>query len=209
MRNLIGQIAAQTIVDINLPGAVIRNGAGTITAVNATFQNLGQSRSDGFDFGFNYVTKEYPWGKLDLEFNATYYQYLSLNAVTKRPDPNLPAFEVQDQTDSLGSPDFKSVGSVFYSKTVFGMDTFRTGVTVNFVDSEHDLSDNFKGTNPSATLDAPGYVHRIGDWITFDCRSPTSSERRPKSSPKRRNPATIRKARELSGKGRSLRSQRD
>jgi iron complex outermembrane receptor protein len=168
VRKLIDQIAPQTIVDINLPGTVIRNGAGTITAVNATFQNLGQARHDGFDFGFSYVTKEYIWGKLDLEFNATYYQYFSRNAVTKRPAPNLPAFEVQDQTDSFGMPDFKSVGSAFYSTTVFGADTFRTGVTVNFVDSEHDINDNFKGTNPLATLDAPGYVHRVGDWTTFD-----------------------------------------
>jgi outer membrane receptor protein involved in Fe transport len=51
---------------------------------------------------------------------------------------------------------------------VFGIDTFRTGVTVNFVDSEHDVKDNSKGTDPLATLDAPGYVHRIGDWTTFD-----------------------------------------
>jgi iron complex outermembrane receptor protein len=168
VRNLIGQLTPQTIVDINLPGAVIRNGAGTITTVNAAFQNLGQSRNDGFDFGFSYVTKECPWGKLDIEANATYYQYYSLNTVTKRPAPNLPAFEVQDRTDSYGNPDFKAVGSIFYSKTVFGVDTFRTGVTVNFVDSEHDINDNFKGTNPLATLDSPGYVHRIGDWTTFD-----------------------------------------
>jgi iron complex outermembrane recepter protein len=168
VRNLIGQLGAQAIVDIDLPGAVIRNGAGTITAVNATFQNVGQARRSGFDFGFTYVTSEYPWGKLDLEFNATYYEHLSLNTVTKRPPPDLPALEVQDRTDSYGIPDFKSVGSVFYSKTVFGVDTLRTGVTVNFVDSEHDIADNFKGTNPLATLDAPGYVHRIGDWTTFD-----------------------------------------
>ena len=170
VRNIIGTLALapQTIVDINLPGTVIRNGAGTITAVNAEFQNLGQVRRDGFDFGFSYVTKEYPWGKLDLEFNATYYQYGSINILTQRPAPNPPAFEVQDTTDSFGNPDFKSVGSVFYSKTLFGIDTLRTGVTVNFVDSEHDANDNFKGTDPLATLDAPGYVHRIGDWTTFD-----------------------------------------
>jgi iron complex outermembrane recepter protein len=168
VRNLIGQLTPQTIVDINLPGAVVRNGAGTITSVNAAFQNLGQSRFSGYDFGGTYLTKEYFWGKLDCEFNATYYEHYSLNTVTKRPNGNLPAFEVQDRTGSFGRPDFKAVGSVFYSKTVFGIDTFRTGVTVNFVDSEHDVQDNFKGTNPLATLDAPGYVHRIGDWTTFD-----------------------------------------
>jgi iron complex outermembrane recepter protein len=167
VRNLIGQLSPQTIVDVNLPGAVVRNGAGTITNVNAAFQNLGQSRNDGFDFGGSYITKEYFWGKLDAEFNATYYQYYSLNTVTRLSNGGR-AFEVQDRTDSYGNPDFKAVGSVFYSKTVFGVDTFRTGITVNFVDSEHDINDNFKGTNPLATLDAPGYVHRIGDWTTFD-----------------------------------------
>ena len=156
IRNLIGQLSSQTIVDINLPGTVIRNGAGTIVEVNATLQNLGQTRQDGLDFGFSYVTKEYFWGKLDLDFNATYYRYSSSNTVIERPAPNPPAFEVQNGTDSFGSPDFKSVGSIFYSKTVFGIDTFRTGVTVNFVDSEHDVND------------APGHSHRIGDWTTFD-----------------------------------------
>jgi iron complex outermembrane receptor protein len=168
VRNRIGQLPAQTIVDINLPGGVIRNGAGTITTVNAAFQNLGQTRNSGFDFGCSYVTKEYCWGKLDFEFNATYYEHYSFNTVTARANGNLPAFEVQDRTDSYGYPDFKGVGSLFYSKTVFGTDTFRTGATLNFVDSEHDINDNYKGTNPLATLDAPGYVHRIGDWTTFD-----------------------------------------
>ena len=32
--------------------------------------------ADDIDFGGSYITKEYPWGKLDLEANATYvYNY--------------------------------------------------------------------------------------------------------------------------------------
>jgi hypothetical protein len=76
-------------------------------------------------------------------------------------------------------PDFKSVGSVFYSKTVFGADTFRIGVTVNFVDSEHDIGDNFKGTNPLATLDAPGYS---GSGLKIDKEGP-SGKRGKNTSP--------------------------
>jgi outer membrane receptor protein involved in Fe transport len=48
------------------------------------------------------------------------------------------------------------------------MDTFRTGLTLNYIDSEHDLIDNFKGTDPSVTLDAPNYVHLIGSFTTLD-----------------------------------------
>ena len=62
------------------------------------------------------------------------------------------------------------VASAFYSKTVCGIDTFRTGLTLNYRDSEADFNNNAKGSNPLANpgLDAPGYVHLIGSWTTFD-----------------------------------------
>ena len=57
---------------------------------------------------------------------------------------------------------------VRYSKRFFGIDTFRTGITMHYVGSEADTTNNFNGTNPTATLTAPGYVHQIGSWTTFD-----------------------------------------
>jgi iron complex outermembrane recepter protein len=170
VRNLIGNVTPQILVDLEgaFPGAVIRNSAGQITQINATFQNLGDELYDGWDFGASYVTKQYFWGKLDLEFNATYYQNWSVRQFIGANPNGTPRFQVWDQTDSWTFPDFKSVGSAFYSKTVFGVDTFRTGLTLRFVDSQHDINDNFKGTNPTATLDPGGRVHRVGDWTTLD-----------------------------------------
>jgi iron complex outermembrane receptor protein len=168
--NLIGNIDAQTVVNLNFPGAVIRNPAGQITQVNTVFQNIGSRLVDGIEFGFTYVTKEYSWGKLDLEFSANYiYNFSAKQLVGAAPDGTA-LFQLWDRTDSFGRPDFKALASVFYSKTVFGIDTFRSGVTLHYVDSQHDVTDNFKGTKTPFSSDVPGtnYVHRIGDWTTVD-----------------------------------------
>jgi hypothetical protein len=123
---------------------------------------------DGIDFGGSYVTKEYFWGKLDFELNATYIYNLSLNQFLGLKPNGKPLFLVLDQEDAYGGPDFKLIASLFYSKTLFGLDTFRTGLTLNYIDSEHDINDNYKGTYPQATLDAPNYVHLIGSFTTLD-----------------------------------------
>jgi iron complex outermembrane receptor protein len=168
--NLIGNIDAQTVVDLNFPGAVIRNPAGQITQVNTVFQNIGSRLVDGIEFGFTYVTKEYSWGKLDLEFSANYIYNFSAKQSVGAASDGTALFQLWDRTDSFGRPDFKALASIFYSKTVFGIDTFRSGVTLHYLDSEHDATDNFKGTKTPFSSDVPGtnYVHRIGDWTTFD-----------------------------------------
>ncbi len=38
---------------------------------DANEQN-GNTLTDGIDFGASYITKEYNWGKLDFEVNASY-----------------------------------------------------------------------------------------------------------------------------------------
>ena len=124
--------------------------------------------TDGIDFGASYITKEFWWGKLDFELNATYIYNYSLNQFLGAKPNGKPLFLILDEEDSFGIPDFKLVGSLFYSKTLFGIDTFRTGLTLNYVNSEHDINDNFKGTLPNAALDAPNYVHRIGSFTTVD-----------------------------------------
>jgi hypothetical protein len=155
---------------------VIRNPAtGLVTRIDNPLINIGTLSTRGVDFGGTYVTQEYPWGKLDLELNATYvYGY-----TTMTPYPPLngkPVFQVLTNDDQAGGPglglgggpDFKMVASAFYSKNLFGIDTFRTGLTLNYRDSEADFTNNSKGSNSRANLDAPGYVHLIGSYTTFD-----------------------------------------
>jgi outer membrane receptor protein involved in Fe transport len=171
-RNIIGNLTAQDVVNLeaSFPGAVIRNPAGTITRVNSTYENIGGRLTDGIEFGFTYVTKEYPWGKLDLEFNANYIYNFTFKQFVGANADGTPHFTLWDETDSFGTPDFKALASFFYSKTLFGVDTFRAGVTLHYVDSQHDSNDNFKGTVANFSSDVPGtnYVHLIGSWTTFD-----------------------------------------
>jgi outer membrane receptor protein involved in Fe transport len=173
--NVIGTIQPQEVVDLaaagaNLPGqSVVRSPNGQISEIVNTYENLGDWRNDGIEFGINYVTKEYNWGKLDFEFSASYLY----NVSQQSPAGVLPSgalfFRVFNFTDTFQvGPDWKMLGSLFYSKTLFGIDTFKTGVTVHYVGSEQDAVNSQNNTNPNETLDFPGYVHIIGSWTTLD-----------------------------------------
>jgi iron complex outermembrane receptor protein len=180
IRNLIGTVPDQAVVNSpgSFPGAsVVRAPNGTLLKVTNPFVNVGGLLTDGIDFGGSYVTKEYPWGKLDLEGNASYiYNFAVKTLVGVRNGVNqFQVYTADDQyrgaVGQAGSgPDFKLVTSAFYSKTVFGVDTFRTGFTLNYIDSEADRNNNRKGSAPNlnASLDAPGYVHLIGSYTTVD-----------------------------------------
>lgn len=165
IRNLITQLDPQLLVDE--PGAfpsaqVVRSPSNQITRIEIPFVNLGAYLTAGFEFGASYVTKEFNWGKLDVEANANYIYLAS------QKEPKIGGLRLVDFEDSLGLPDFKLTASAFYSKTVFGIDTVRTGLSLNYVDSEHDRWDNFKGTVPEASVEPDGFVHRIGSWTTLD-----------------------------------------
>ena len=156
---------------------IIRSPAGRILQIIAPLNNLTTTLTDGVDFGFSYSTKEYSWGKLDIEASGTYvYNFSRKIPVSKGRDPitgklRPPAFQVVTDDDNISSaPDFKGVASIFYSKTLFGMDTFRTGLTVNYLDSYSDVRSDSKGSNPRARafLTFPGFVHEVGSWTTFD-----------------------------------------
>jgi hypothetical protein len=43
-----------------------------IVRIDNPFINVGTLSTRRIDFGGAYITKEYPWGKLDFEVNATY-----------------------------------------------------------------------------------------------------------------------------------------
>ena len=172
--NVIGYLNSQEVVDLAAAGApfpgtsVVRAPNGTITEVIASYENLGDSRNNGIEFGVNYVSKEYSWGKVDFDASASYLYSVK----EQTPFGVLPSgalfYRVLDYTDTFGTPDWKILASLFYSKTLFGIDTFKTGITLHYVGSELDIVNTANGTNPIVTLDAPGYIHVIGNWTTFD-----------------------------------------
>ncbi len=181
LRNQIGTITPQFVVDAPtaFPGnSIVRGANGLITQINNPFINIGTINTRGFDFGGSYITKEYDWGKLDFELNATYVYGWS-QKIPYPPVNGRPTFQVITLDDQAGSPggvvtgggpDLKLITSLFYSKTMYGIDTFSTGLTLNYRDSEADFNNNAKGSNPLANpgLDAPGYVHEIGSFTTVD-----------------------------------------
>ncbi|MGA8480180.1 MAG: TonB-dependent receptor [Chthoniobacterales bacterium] len=169
-RNVISEPSLQFVVnnEATNPSQVIRGTGGQIVTVLTPFENLGAERVDAVDFGGSYVTKEFCWGKLDLEVNASWLYHVS--------EQDQPRGQVFNVTDSLGGsiytgPDFRLVASAFYSKTVFGVDTFRTGLTLNYLDSEHDVNDpRAFGLTLQQFVAATGLAnaHVIGNWTTFD-----------------------------------------
>ena len=165
--SLIAQIPVQDVVNnpLEFPGFVHRDASGTITTVDDPLENLGNLLVDVVDFGASYASKEYGWGKLTAELDASWIYYSSQQLVA-----NAPVFNI---TDSFTTPDFKMVASIFYSKTVFGVDTFKTGVTLNYVDSEHDGNGSdfqSEGLTIPQLVAETGFTqtHVVGYWLTFD-----------------------------------------
>jgi iron complex outermembrane recepter protein len=150
-RNEITQLDPQFLLDneAQFPGAVVRLPNGTIDHINDPFLNLASVRVDFVDFGGSYVTKEFGWGKLNAQVDATWYYHIMQQNHLGEPLINM--------TDTFTLPDFKMTASLFYSKTLFGGDTFSTGLTFNFTDAELDA-----GTEPN------GSIHRIGSFSTLD-----------------------------------------
>lgn len=171
-----GVLTPQNIVDLGAaapPGnTVVRGPTGVISEITNTYLNLGDSRSEGIEAGFSYNSKEYSWGKIDLQFDLSYLYYVSAQTVQGlNPDGSL-FFRVFNQTDTANgaAPDVKFQASAFYSKTLFGIDTFKTGVTLHYVGSELDFNNSSNGTNPVFGGDngIAGNVHTIGSWTTLD-----------------------------------------
>ncbi|HYZ72609.1 MAG TPA: TonB-dependent receptor [Chthoniobacterales bacterium] len=174
--NVVGTLTPQEVVDLGngvVPGnGFVRGASGLITSVFNTYENLGNTRSEGIDFGFNYTSKEYNWGKIELSFDGTYIYGNTASVVQGLNPRGSFFFRVFDETDLANTvgPDLKFNASVFYSKTLFGIDTFRTGATLYYVGSELDFNNTDNGTNPAANagLDFPGFIHTIGSWTTLN-----------------------------------------
>jgi iron complex outermembrane recepter protein len=178
--DVFGTLAPQIVVDLASPPAgnsVIRSPTGAIEEIINSYTNLGDIRSEGIEFGFSYNTKEYNWGKIEINFDASYL-YSVKQQFPQGTNPNGTIFfRVFDGTDAanFAGPDWKMLASIFYSKTLFGTDTFRTGLTLHYIGSELDFNNSANGTNPpfpvgSFTPDngIPGNIHEIGNWTTLD-----------------------------------------
>jgi len=174
--NVVATLTPQEVVDIGngaLPGNGFQRGpTGLIDVVFNQYENLGNTRNDGIDWGFSYSTKEYSWGKIDLTYDATYIYSIRAKTVQGLLPNGSFFFRVFDETDLANAfgPNLKMLWTAFYSKTLFGTDTFRTGFNLHFINSELDFNNTDNGTNPSAnaTLDFPGFIHVIGNWTTLD-----------------------------------------
>ncbi|MFY9988126.1 MAG: TonB-dependent receptor [Chthoniobacterales bacterium] len=172
-----GTLTAANVFDLVSAGvplpagnSIIFGPGGQPVEVTNTYLNLGDSRSEGIEAGLTYDSKEYSWGKIDLEFDASYLYWVSAQTV-QGINPNGTLFyRVFNLTDTANgaAPDLKMQATAFYSKTLFGIDTFRTGFTLHYVGSEEDFLNSANGTNPNVTLNAPNYVHLIGSWTTLD-----------------------------------------
>ena len=157
------------------PNLVTREPNGTIKYIDDPFVNLGEVLVDGISFGASYSTKEYGWGKIDLETDWTYlYNYAvqpinnnsaivsGFGPISLQPSPVIP----EQGTWTL--PEIRSTSSAFYTKTLFGIDTFRTGLTLNYTGPEHDVLDNFYGVLAGAQVQPNGLVHEVGSFTTLD-----------------------------------------
>jgi iron complex outermembrane recepter protein len=170
-----GTLLPQEVVDLGgaaPPGNfVIRSTTtGQILEVVSSVSNLGNGRYEGLEYGFTYNSKEYNWGKLDFQFDGSYLYYVTQQTLVGTNANGTPFYRIFNLTDTANgtSPDFKFLVTAFYSKTLFGIDTVKTGLTLHYIGSEQDFRNSANDTNPTATLDFPNYVHLIGSWTTLD-----------------------------------------
>jgi iron complex outermembrane recepter protein len=175
--NAFGTLSAQEVANLGASAPagnfVTRDATtGQILEVTSAVANLGNDRSEGIEFGFTYNSKEYNWGKIDLQFDGSYLYWLTQQTIQGVNPNGTPFFRVFNQTDTAiqgaSAPDVKFQASAFYSKTVFGIDTVKTGLTLHYIGSELDFTNSSNNTNPNATLNFPNYVHLIGSWTTLD-----------------------------------------
>ena len=171
LRNQISIIPAGTLIGAPdaFPGTVIRNSAGSIEEVFSNYLNVGNTLTDGIDFGASYVTKEYAWGKIDFQLNATYIYKFDEHRLEGNANGTA-SFQVLQAVDTVGfsGPDFKLVASLYYSKHLFAEDNFRTGFTLNYIDSEADSFSDLHGSLPTVDNSQPGHSHLVGSWTTVD-----------------------------------------
>jgi len=181
-RNNITSVDPQFILNHEslFPGAVARNTGGMVLAINNSFQNIGRLETEGFDFGFMYTTKEFVWGKIDFEFNGDYIRRYVIQ--------NLPDQPFIAKAGTYALPVYKHSVQVFYSKTLFGTDTFSTGITWNYIDSEQDQ-----------TPEPSGKVHMIGNWNTFDYQIAYNFEKAEELTPEAPVPGYAKDGKKLVG----------
>ena len=95
---MISQLDPQFLLDERdaIPGSVVRLPNGTIDHINDPFLNLASVRVDFVDFGGSYVTKEFGWGKLNAQVDATWYYHIM--------QQNQPGAPLVNMTDAFSLP---------------------------------------------------------------------------------------------------------
>jgi iron complex outermembrane receptor protein len=175
--NQVSLLDAQQLLnqESSFPNLIVRQPDGSIKYIDDPFVNLGEVLVDGISFGASYSTKEYGWGKIDIETDWTYlYNYAVQNINTYSAIVStfgriaLQPSAVLPEQGTFTLLEIKSTSSFFYSKTLFGIDSFRTGLTLNYVGPEHDVLDNYYGVLAGASVQPNGLVHEIGSWTTLD-----------------------------------------
>ncbi|MBV8376985.1 MAG: TonB-dependent receptor, partial [Verrucomicrobia bacterium] len=189
-RNEITLLNPQFILanEAQFPGAVVRLPNGTIDYINDPYLNLASVRVDSFDFGAAYTSKEYAWGKISAELDAAYMYHVM--------QQNQPGTPLENITDTFNTPDFKMTADIFYSKTLFRLDTFSTGFTLNYVDSEHDEFDTFQGALPPGMRSLTALFTGLAASPRSIGKSLTSSAKPKKSRRRLLSPGTTRMVRE-------------
>ncbi len=100
--NQFGTLNPQEVVDLGAaapPGNFVTRSAttGQILEVTSGVTNLGNGRNEGVEYGFTYTSKEYNWGKIELQFDGSYALLLgypaNIGGRNFKWDPLLPCFQ--------------------------------------------------------------------------------------------------------------------
>lgn len=107
VKNLISATSAQTLMnrcaqtlDPAFCGLVQRNGAGVITLVTDSLQNLGRVDTSGFDFSIDWVGQPSRAGDFSANFQSTYVNnFRIVNGLTGLPEPQ--TVGVEESTSAI------------------------------------------------------------------------------------------------------------
>lgn len=90
-----------------------RNGAGYVTFLNDTLENLGRVDTNGFDFAVNWIGNDNGWGRLSGSWENTYIQhYRVVDTSTGLAEVTAPGIEVLDS----GVPRLRSTVRVNWAR---------------------------------------------------------------------------------------------
>lgn len=140
-----------------IPGCNIPGGDPLAYVINTNL-NLGDTRTKGYDFHFNWNPSATPYGRFALNYRATYVSKYEF-----QKEPNGPWFNPVGNYNSQFTDDGNTPGPVFRLKQVVNvnweMNAFNAGLVYRFASS-------YKDSN--AFIPAPYNDNTVGDYHLFD-----------------------------------------